>query len=169
MLLNPYYKQQLRVCDKCIQDDKGIGRIRNCGICGIIACDENCGPELVECTDESFQCNNLGCIQCRKMSDFKDMFSFTSKNINQLTGQRRMTRVCHICLEQSTPWVPLDFSCKGLRCKKQLVPSDLAELKRSRAFGSSPLNLLPVDGLVYVVDFLSGSDLKQLFFTCSAM
>lgn len=139
-----YWPYSLRVCDKCIQDDKGIGRIRNCGICGIIACDENCGPELVECTDESFQCNNLGCIQCRKMSDFKDMFSFTSKHINQLTGQRRMTRVCHICLEQSTPWVPLDFSCKGLRCKKQLVPSDLAELKRSRAFGSSPLNLLPV-------------------------
>ena len=31
---------QLRVCEKCIQDDIGIGRVRNCGICGVVACDE---------------------------------------------------------------------------------------------------------------------------------
>lgn len=37
----------------CIKDDATslTGRIRHCGICGVVACDEDCGVELVECTD----------------------------------------------------------------------------------------------------------------------
>jgi hypothetical protein len=51
----------LRVCDMCIKDDATslTGRIRHCGICWVVACDEDCGVELVECTDaESW--NNAG-------------------------------------------------------------------------------------------------------------
>ena len=159
---------QLRVCDRCIEDDKGIGRIRNCGICGTVACDENCGAELIECTNcESW--NNAGCIECRKMSDFSEMDIFRNSAPPENHGEPRMTRVCHKCLEQSTPWVKYDFVCRRFRCETRLVHSDIAERKRFCTFGSSPLNLLPEDGLVTIVDFLSGSDLKQLFLTCSAM
>lgn len=42
----------LRVCEMCIADDATTGRIRCCGICGVVACDENCGEEMVECTDD---------------------------------------------------------------------------------------------------------------------
>ena len=47
------YPYSLRVCDMCIKDDATslTGRIRHCGICGVVACDEDCGVELVECTD----------------------------------------------------------------------------------------------------------------------
>jgi hypothetical protein len=174
---------QLRVCDRCIEDDKGIGRIRNCGICGSVACDENCGPELLECTD-SAEWNNAGCIDCRKMGDFSEMEIFKRQCASAPPhggrggGRRgraggldepRITRVCTKCLEQSTPWVRYDFVCRRFRCETRLVPSDVVERKRFCTFGSSPLNLLPEDGLVAVVDFLSGSDLKQLFLTCSAM
>jgi hypothetical protein len=61
-LQSPFRLQQLRVCDRCIEDDKGIGRIRICGVCGTVACDEYCGPVLVECTD-SPEWNNAGCIE----------------------------------------------------------------------------------------------------------
>lgn len=166
---NPYNKsQQLRVCDRCIQDDKGIGRIRNCGICGVVACDENCGAELLECTDCTDERMQAGCIDCRKFSDFSEMAIFR-KIPPQNHGEPRMTRVCHKCLEQSTPWVRYDFVCRRFRCENRLVPSDIAERKRFTTFGSSPLNLLPEDGLVNIVSYLSGTDLKKLFFTCSAM
>ena len=85
------------------------------------------------------------------------------------SDEPRITRVCTKCLEQSTPWVSYDFVCRRFRCETRLVPSDVVERKRFCTFGNSPLNLLPEDGLVAVVDFLSGSDLKQLFLTCSAM
>ena len=42
----------LRVCQACIADDATMGRIRICGICGVVACDENCGLEMVECSDQ---------------------------------------------------------------------------------------------------------------------
>jgi hypothetical protein len=65
----------------------------------------------------------------------------------------RMTRICIKCLEQSTPWVKYDFVCRRFRCETKLVPSDIVERKRFRTFGTSPLNLLPEDGLVAIVDF----------------
>ena len=158
---------QLRVCDKCIEDDRGIGRIRSCGVCGTVACDENCGAELLECTDVP-EWNNAGCLECRRLSDFSEMEIF--RDIPpQNHGEPRITRICAKCLEQSTPWVKYDFECRRFRCQTRLVPSDVAERKRFRTFGSSPLNLLPEDGLVAVVDFLGGGDLKRLFLTCSAM
>ena len=54
-----YWPYSLRVCTFCILDDVATGRIRCCGICGVVACDENCGAELVECTD-SEEWNNAG-------------------------------------------------------------------------------------------------------------
>ncbi len=172
------------MCDRCIEDDRGIGRIRNCGICGTVACDENCGPELLECTD-SAEWNNAGCIECRRMVDFSEMDIFKGRDGTSSPGGKggrrggdlggvwydepRITRVCAQCIEQSTPWVRYDFVCRRFRCETRLVPSDVVERKRFCTFGSSPLNLLPEDGLVAVVDFLSGSDLRQLFLTCSAM
>lgn len=49
------------------------------------------------------------------------------------------------------------------------MPSDVVELKRRRQFGSSPLNLLPEDGLVAFVGYLSDTELRSLFLTCSAL
>jgi hypothetical protein len=119
------------------------------------------------------------------MGDFSEMDIFKrnhgSRPGKKGTGRRggdlggvwydepRITRVCAQCIGQSTPWVRYDFVCRRFRCETRLVPSDVVERKRFCTFGSSPLNLLPEDGLVAVVDFLSGSDLKQLFLTCSAM
>jgi len=165
-----YWPYSLRVCDKCIEDDAGIGRIRSCGICGTVACDENCGAELLECTDCA-EWNNAGCLECRKMGDFSEMDPFRRKDgENGGTGEHTpITRICVKCLDMSTPWVKYDFVCRRFRCETRLVPSDIAERKRFCTFGTSPLNLLPGDSLVAVVDFLSGSDLKQLFLTCSAM
>ena len=128
----------------------------------------SCGVELLECTDNG-ECTNLGCIECRKMSDFSEMEIFNSKSIMSQGNMPRMTRVCISCLEQSTPWIRYDFKCKKFRCETRLVQSDIAERKRCCTFGSSSLNLLPVDGLVNVASYLSGDDLKPLFFTCSAM
>ena len=51
----------LWVCDMCVKNDvaSSTGRVRHCGICGVVACDKDCGVELVECTDvESW--NNAG-------------------------------------------------------------------------------------------------------------
>ena len=182
--------KKLRVCDKCIEDDAGIGRIRSCGICGTVACDEDCGAELLECTDRA-EWNSAGCLECRKLGDFSEMDIFrggggggatcpTASHRGNENGKggggassssscQRMTRVCARCLEQSTPWVRYDFVCRRFRCKTRLVPSDVAERKRFRTFGTSPLNLLPEDGLVAVADFLGGTELGRLFFTCSAM
>ena len=189
-----------------------------------MACDENCGPELLECTDTP-EWNNAGCIECRHMDDFSEMEIFKPTkqppqqpqqqhqpgvplpqcqgggrgNAGQAGGKggessspslssqqqqeqqqqqqqehqphavTRVTRICIKCLEQSTPWIKYDFVCRRFRCETKLVPSYIVERKRFRTFGSSPLNLLPEDGLVAIVEFLSGYELRQLFFTCSAM
>lgn len=190
-----HWPYSLRVCDRCIEDDAGIGRIRTCGVCGVVACDENCGPELLECTDTP-EWNNAGCIECRRMGDFSEMEMFKNKRSSSCNTAAaaaavvvehqqppqcssaaavvdvpptRITRICTQCLEQSTPWVKYDFVCRRFRCQTRLVPSDVAERKRFRTFGTSPLNLLPEDGLVAIVDYLNGWDLKQLFMTSSAM
>jgi len=141
-----------------------------------VACDENCGAELLECTDTA-EWNNAGCLECRKKTDFSEIEIFRKSMGNRNIcgkgtigiGEPRITRICAKCLDMSTPWVKYDFVCRRFRCETRLVPSDIAERKRFCTFGSSPLNLLPGDSLVAVVDFLSGSDLKQLFLTCSAM
>jgi len=178
-----YWPYSLRVCEKCIEDDAGIGRIRSCGVCGTVACDENCGAELLECTDCA-EWNNAGCLECRKMGDFSEMKIFRKggggwgdgaaaadggTNNSEEERPMRITRICAKCLDMSTPWVKYDFVCRKFRCETRLVPSDIAERKRFCTFGTSPLNILPGDSLVAVVDFLSGSDLKNLFLTCSAM
>lgn len=54
-----YWPYSIKVCEACISDDVEIGRIRYCGICGVVACDEYCGVKLVECTDEE-EWNNKG-------------------------------------------------------------------------------------------------------------
>ena len=123
---------------------------------------------MLECTDLP-EWNNAGCIECRRLTDFSEMEIFRQPPPAPNEGEMRITRICTKCLEQSTPWVRYDFVCRRFRCETRLVPSDIAERKRFCTFGSSPLNLLPEDGLVAVVDFLSGRDLKQLFLTCSAM
>ena len=114
------------------------------------------------------ECTNLGCIECRKMSDFSEMEIFNS-NIMSQGNMPRTTRVCSSCLEQSTPWMRHDFICRRFHCETRLVQSDIAERKRCSTYGRSTLNLLPEDGLVNVASYLSGDDLKPLFFTCSAM
>ena len=110
------------------------------------------------------------------MGNFSEMGVFRRKDGKSWRGENgetgehtRITRICAKCLDMSTPWVKYDFVCRRFRCETRLVPSDIAERKRFCTFGTSPLNLLPGDSLVAVVDFLSGSDLKQLFLTCSAM
>lgn len=76
-------------------------------------------------------------------------------------------RVCAKCLDLATPWVKYDFVCRRLKCNTRLVPSDVIERKRSHTFKSSPLNILPEDGLLAIVDFLTGKDLQQLYLTNS--
>lgn len=51
-LLPTKYNEQIRVCEMCIRNDVNIGRIIHCGMCGVVACDEDCGPVMYECTGE---------------------------------------------------------------------------------------------------------------------
>lgn len=164
-----YWPYSLRVCEMCIADDCTTGRIRNCGICGAVACDENCGVEMAECTDNEGW-NNMGCLECRRKECFVEIDIFkTATRAPDGSYVPRMTRVCVKCLEQCTPWVKYDFTCRLFKCNTRLVPSDVMERKRFRTFGSSPLNLLPEDGLAAIVDFLPNKDLKALYLTNSAM
>ena len=153
----------------CIADDCTTGRIRNCGICGAVACDENCGVEMAECTDNEGW-NNMGCLECRRKECFSEIDVFkTATRGPDGRDVPRMTRVCVKCLEQCTPWVKYDFTCRLFKCNTRLVPSNVMERKRFRTFGSSPLNLLPEDGLAAIVDYLPNNDLKALYLTNSAM
>ena len=164
-----YWPYSLRVCEMCIADDCTTGRVRNCGICGAVACDENCGVEMAECTDNPGW-NNMGCLECRRKECFSEIDVFkTPTEGPDGTKVPKMTRVCVKCLEQCTPWVKYDFTCRLFKCNTRLVPSDVVERKRFRTFGSSPLNLLPEDGLAAIVDFLPNNDLKSLYLTNSAM
>ncbi|KAL7520702.1 hypothetical protein ACHAWX_005410 [Stephanocyclus meneghinianus] len=175
----------LRVCEMCVRDDAAscMGRVRHCGICGVVACDEECGVDLVECTDaESW--NNPGCLECRKVESFREIEIFrTPPPTNFLCIDAtedstltlpfpRMTRVCSKCLSSFTPWVKYDFVCRRFKCQTRLVPSNIAERKRYCLLASkrSPLlKILPEDGLVEIVDFLGGNDLRALFRTSSTM
>jgi len=47
-----YSPYSIRVCEMCIRNDVNIGRIIHCGMCGVVACDEDCGPVMYECTGE---------------------------------------------------------------------------------------------------------------------
>lgn len=153
----------------CIADDCTTGRIRNCGICGAVACDENCGGEMAECTDNEGW-NNMGCLECRRKECFAEIDVFRTQTIAPCGREvPRMTRVCVRCLELCTPWVKYDFTCRKFKCNTRLVPSDVMERKRFRTFGGSPLNLLPEDGLAAIVEFLPNADLKSLYLTNSAM
>lgn len=164
-----YWPYSLRVCEKCIENDCTTGRVRNCGICGAVACDENCGVEMAECTDNEFLLQ-AGCLECREKECFSEIDIFrTTTTAPDGREVSKMTRVCVKCLEQCTPWVRYDFTCKTRYCNTRLVPSDVMERKRFRTFGSSPLNLLPEDGLAAIVDFLPNSDLKSLYLTNSAL
>mmetsp|Transcript_10827 Transcript_10827/g.16511 ORF Transcript_10827/g.16511 Transcript_10827/m.16511 type:complete len:615 (+) Transcript_10827:123-1967(+) len=163
-----YWPYSIRVCEMCIADDCTTGRVRNCGICGAVACDENCGVEMAECTDNEGW-NNMGCLECRRKECFSEIDVFKTTTTTQGREVPKITRVCVKCLEQCTPWVRYDFTCRLFKCNTRLVPSDVVERKRFRTFGSSPLNLLPEDGLAAIVDFLPNSDLKSLYVTNSAM
>mmetsp|Transcript_17282 Transcript_17282/g.28276 ORF Transcript_17282/g.28276 Transcript_17282/m.28276 type:complete len:623 (+) Transcript_17282:70-1938(+) len=163
-----YWPFSLRVCEMCIADDCTTGRVRNCGICGAVACDENCGVEMAECTDNEGW-NNMGCLECRRKECFSEIDVFKTPTECPDGSVPKMTRVCVKCLEQCTPWVKYDFTCRLFKCNTRLVPSDVMERKRFRTFDSSPLNLLPEDGLAAIVDFLPNSDLKSLYLTNSAM
>mmetsp|Transcript_31504 Transcript_31504/g.64242 ORF Transcript_31504/g.64242 Transcript_31504/m.64242 type:complete len:726 (-) Transcript_31504:838-3015(-) len=154
----------LRVCEMCIADDTTTGRILSCGICGTVACDENCGEELVECTDQP-EWNNAGCLECRGKEAFSDLAIFKPKP--NWGDPPCIMRVCAKCLDLATPWVKYDFVCRRLKCNTRLVPSYVIERKRSHTFKSSPLNTLPEDGLLAIVDFLAGKDLQQLYLTNS--
>jgi len=164
-----YWPYSLRVCEMCIADDCTTGRVRNCGMCGAVACDADCGVEMAECTDNEGW-NNMGCLECRRKECFSeiDVFKTATKGPDG-RDVPKMTRVCVKCLEQCTPWVRYDFTCRLFKCNTRLVPSDVMERKRFRTFGSSPLNLLPEDGLAAIVDFLPNNDLKSLYLTNSAM
>ena len=108
--------------------------------------------------------NNAGCVECRSKSDFSELPLFRDRSSSlSLDGVPRATRVCERCLAAATPWVRHDFECRVFRCRRRLVPSDVVEYKRGRQFGSSPLNVLPEDGLVAIAGYLSGAELRSLF------
>ena len=88
-----YWPYSLRVCEMCIADDCTTGRIRNCGICGAVACDENCGVEMAECTDNPGW-NNMGCLECRRFECFSQIDIFrTNTRAPDGSVVPRMTRV----------------------------------------------------------------------------
>ena len=94
----PDWPYGLRVCEMCIADDlkSCTGRIRCCGICGVVACDEDCGVELVEVTDRE-EWENAGCLECRGMEEFSEMELFRKRPYPR--GSPRVTRVCVNCME----------------------------------------------------------------------
>ncbi|KAL7471558.1 hypothetical protein ACHAXS_011868 [Conticribra weissflogii] len=107
----------------------------------------------------------LGCLECRGKDSFSDIPVFKPKPI--YSDPPCIMRVCAKCLDLATPWVKYDFVCRRLKCNTRLVPSHVIERKRCHTFKSSPLNALPEDGLLAIVDFLSGKDLLHLYLTNS--
>ena len=165
---NSDWPYPLKVCEMCIADDLTTGRIRNCGICGIVACDENCGVELVEATDCD-EWNNHGCLECRGMESFSEMELFR-KRPNPNGDIPRATRICTNCLELFSLFsfgIKYHFKCRYFKCENLLVPSHVVELKRF--LKPFPLSLLPEELLDSIVDFLGGKDLFSFGLVCTAM
>lgn len=156
----------LKVCEQCISDDLSTGRVRCCGICGVVACDEKCGIELAEVTDKD-SWNNAGCLECRGMESFSEMELFRRKGTN---GKPRVTRICTACLELFSLFSygnKYHFKCRYFKCNNILVPSDIVELKRDMK--PFPLGMLPEELLVNIVDFLGGKDMYACARSCTTM
>lgn len=157
----------LKVCEMCVADDATTGRIRSCGICGVVACDENCGVELVECTDDN-ELFNAGCLECRGMESFSEMELFRRRP--HPNGVARATRVCKDCLELFSLFSlgsKYHFKCPKFKCNNLLVPSDIVELKRNMK--PFPLSLLPEELLDSIVGFLGGKDLCSVGMVSTSM
>mmetsp|Transcript_39973 Transcript_39973/g.96192 ORF Transcript_39973/g.96192 Transcript_39973/m.96192 type:complete len:628 (-) Transcript_39973:460-2343(-) len=159
----------LKVCEVCIADDQrsSTGRIRSCGICGVVACDENCGVELVEVTDRD-EWNNEGCLECRSMESFSEMELFRRKPYPR--GVPRAMRVCTSCLELFSLFSfgkKYQFKCRYFKCNHLLVPSHIVELKRSMT--PFPLSELPMELLDSIIDMLGGKDLFSFGLVCTSM
>ncbi len=157
----------LRVCEMCIRDDAGTGRIRCCGLCGIVACDENC-VELVECTDNE-EWNNEGCLECRGFESFNEIEIFRRRRHTECP---RVNRICTECLNLFT-LVSLSgfsnyrFKCRYFKCNRLLVQSDIVELKRF--LKPFPVSMLPEEMLVDIIDFLGAKDLVSAALTCTTL
>ena len=82
----PRSTHKIRVCEMCIKNDANVGRILHCGMCGVVACDEDCGPVMYECTGE-----------CRW--DFQ--FFLTRGYRTELRTQLLFT--LHLCPDSRTP------------------------------------------------------------------
>eukprot|EP00581_Thalassiosira_minuscula_P012856 CAMPEP_0183717738 /NCGR_PEP_ID=MMETSP0737-20130205/11251_1 /TAXON_ID=385413 /ORGANISM="Thalassiosira miniscula, Strain CCMP1093" /LENGTH=744 /DNA_ID=CAMNT_0025947215 /DNA_START=49 /DNA_END=2283 /DNA_ORIENTATION=+ len=183
---NPW-PYSLRVCEMCLLDDRPHGRIRSCAVCGVVACDEYCGTQLVEATDRDAW-NQAGCLECRGMESFREMelfrsesSSLTSENNNvdpntagvkrRPHGVPRATRVCLDCVELFSLFghsgTEYHFECRYFHCKNLLVPSHVVELKRF--LKPFPLSLLPEELLDSIVLFLGVNDLNHLGLACTSM
>jgi len=164
---NSSWPYPLKVCEMCIADDLTTGRIRSCAICDVVACDENCGVELVEATDHDAW-NNAGCLECRGMESFSEMELFRRRpNPN---GIPRATRICTNCVELFSLFsfgMKYQFTCRYFKCNNLLVPSHVVELKRF--LKPFPLSLLPEELMDDIVDFLGGKDLFSFGLVCTSM
>ena len=157
----------LRVCEMCIADDVLTGRIRCCGLCGIVACDENC-VELVECTDKE-EWNNEGCLECRGFESFDEIKIFRRRRHGQYP---RVNRICTKCLNMFTlvslsGFSNYQFKCRYFKCNRLLVQSDIVELKRF--LKPFPVSMLPEEMLVDIIDFLGAKDLVSTALTCTTL
>ena len=157
----------LRVCEMCILDDALTGRIRCCGLCGIVACDENC-VELVECTDNE-EWNNEGCLECRGFESFNEIDNFRHR---KHAGCSRVNRICTQCLDLFTlvslsGFSNYQFKCRYFKCNRLLVQSDIVELKRF--LKPFPVSMLPEEMLVDIIDFLGAKDLVSTALTCTTL
>ncbi|KAL9189808.1 hypothetical protein ACHAXT_009483 [Thalassiosira profunda] len=92
------------------------------------------------------------------------------KSSNSISDVYRLIRNCHMPQLFSFPSGER-VMLRALEKENKMLREKSAIVKRKRhcTFGSSPLNLLPKDGLASVVGYLTGKDLKSLFLTCSAM
>lgn len=162
----------LKVCEMCISDDarSGTGRIRTCGICGVVACTEDCSVhdvKLLEVTDRD-EWNNAGCLECRGMESFSEMELFKRPNPNGCKS--RATRVCTGCVELFSLFsygVKYQFQCRYFKCDRLLIPSHIVELKR--CLSPFPLSELPDELLNSIIDFLGGRDLFNFGLVCTKL